>query len=149
MSNPESDYGLFQRGLRDLVSGGRATKFASVGFVGTAVDFVVLFVLVEFWTVQIEGAKIVGGEAAILVMFVVNEYWTFSEHGRNGYRPLLRRLVTSNLVRASGILVATVILSVLVRTFNVPYLLANAIGIACGFFVNFSAECHYTWRVHR
>lgn len=134
--------------LRSLVSGGRLLRFASVGLLGTAVDFSVLVALVELRDVPIELAKVAGAETAIIVMFALNERWTFSQWGANGIRPLCRRFGTSNVVRLGGLIVATVVLSTLVRLFGVPYLLANAIGIGCGFVVNFLAESYFTWSVH-
>ena len=134
--------------LRSLVSGGRLVRFGTVGFVGTMVDFAVLITLVERWELPLELAKVIAVEAAILVMFVLNDRWTFSQWGKDGYRSLLARLGTSNAVRLGGLSVATVVLSLLVRLFGVSYLLANAVGIACGFVVNFLAESYFTWSVH-
>lgn len=135
--------------VRAVVSSGRLLRFASVGLVGTTVDFSVLIALVELWDVRLELAKVTGAELAILVMFTLNERWTFSEWGKAGYRSLLGRLLTSNLVRLAGITVATIVLSLLVRFVGVPYLLANLVGIGFGFVVNFSAESLVTWRVHK
>ena len=149
MSNSGSLFRLLRERVALMLSGDRVIQFAIVGIVGTIVDFGILFALVEFGDYHLEVAKILGGEAAILVMFVVNEYWTFSDLGKSGYRAFCRRFITSNLVRTTGILVATGILSLLVRLFGLPYLLANVIGVGCGFFVNFFAESYFTWRVHR
>jgi len=132
-----------------MASSGRLLRFATVGLVGTTVDFAILIALVERHGFPPELAKLVGAETAIIVMFVVNERWTFSEWGRTGLRPLLRRLFTSNLVRTGGLVVSTTVLTLLVYYASVQYLLANAAGIACGFVVNFLAESYFTWRVHR
>jgi len=139
---------MIQARLRSLVSGGRLVQFATVGLVGTTIDFAVLITLVERWELPLELAKVIAVEAAILVMFVLNDRWTFSQWGKDGYRVLLQRLGTSNAVRLGGLTVATVVLSALVRLFGVPYLVANALGIACGFVVNFLAESYFTWSVH-
>jgi len=80
-------------------------------------------------------------------MFALNESWTFSEWGEPDYRSVLRRLGSSNVVRLGGLAVATVVLSLLVRLLAIPYLLANTVGIACGFSVNFLAESYFTWSV--
>ncbi|MCL9814886.1 GtrA family protein [Natranaeroarchaeum aerophilus] len=148
MSGGGSTIDILQARLRSLASGGRLVRFATVGLVGTTIDFAVLISLVEHWELPLELAKIIAVEAAILVMFVLNDRWTFSQWGRDGYRSLLARLATSNAVRLGGLTVATVVLSALVRVFGVPYLLANAVGIACGFVVNFLAESYFTWSVH-
>lgn len=147
MAGGDSRIGMLQARLRSLVTSGRLLRFASVGLVGTAVDFAILVSLVEFWGLWLELSKIISAETAILVMFALNESWTFSEWGDSGYRSVVRRLGTSNLVRLGGISVATIVLSLLVRLSAIPYLLANAVGIACGFSVNFLAESYFTWSV--
>jgi len=136
-----------QARCRSLVSSGRLVRFASVGLLGAAVDFAVLVSLVEFWGLRLELGKIVSAETAILVMFALNESWTFSEWGEPDYRSVLRRLGSSNVVRLGGLAVATVVLSLLVRLLAIPYLLANTVGIACGFSVNFLTESYFTWSV--
>jgi len=145
----ESTMRILQNQIRAMLSSGRLLRFATVGLVGTTVDFAILIALVELHEFPPEIAKLVGAEAAIIVMFLVNEHWTFSEWGRSGIRPLLRRLLTSNFVRTGGLVVATSVLSLLVYYGDVQYLLANAVGTACGFVVNFLAESYFTWRVHR
>lgn len=137
-----------QRRLRAILVGERLWQFAVVGVLGTACDTAVLFALYEFRGLPLEVAKVVGAEVAIVLMFLLNEHWTFSGIGAAGWTSLLRRLLTSNLVRAGGITVAVVVLSLLVRWFGIPYLIANLIGIGCGFVVNFTAESLLTWRVH-
>ena len=145
----ESSLEIVQGRIRAMVNSGRLVQFAAVGFAGTTVDFALLYLLVEFHGYSPAAGKLVGAEAAIIVMFVVNERWTFSEWGRTGLRPTVRRLLTSNLVRTGGLVVATTVLVLLVRYADLSYLPANAIGIACGFVVNFLAESYFTWRVHR
>ncbi len=140
---------ILQNRVRAMINSGRFLRFATVGLAGTTVDFTILIALVELHGVPPELAKLVGAETAIIVMFVVNEHWTFSEWGRTGYRPLLRRLLTSNLVRTGGLVVATSVLWLLVYYADVQYLVANGVGIVCGFVVNFLAESYFTWRVHR
>lgn len=138
-----------QRTLRALVQSGRLWRFAAVGVVGTACDFAVLIGLVELASFPPEAGKIVGAETAVIVMFVLNERWTFRTWGTNDRRALLRRLVTSNLVRLGGMAVAVTVLSILVRNYGFSYVLANAVGIACGFVVNYTFENLLTWRTHR
>lgn len=126
----------------------RIAKFAAVGAVGATCDYAVLIALVELWSVSLEVAKLAAAETAIVVMFAINERWTFSRWGKAGWRAVSRRLAISNWVRIGGIIVAVGCLSVLVRVFGAPYLLANAVGIGVGFVINYFAESVFTWRVH-
>jgi putative flippase GtrA len=141
--------------LRALASGVRFGQFASVGALGAVIDNAVLGALLNAG-VGPELAKLAGAEAAIVVMFLVNEHWTFAEEGATGTGAFLRRLLTSNLVRAGGVLVATVVFSLVYRSFDVSvavagfefwFLVANMTGIGVGLLVNYVAESLFTWRV--
>lgn len=130
-----------------LQSRGRLARFAVVGGLGFLVDQAILIAIVELSSIPLEGAKLVSAEGAIVVMFLANDRWTFAQWGAVSIRSQLRRLAKSNLVRVGGITVALVVLSVLVRLFGIPYPIANAIGIGCGFLVNYTFESLFTWRI--
>lgn len=135
--------------FRALLSTTRFTQFASVGLVGATVDNVALFVLVELTVLGPVFAKMIAWELAIAVIFVINERWTFATHGTMSARALGTRFLRSNLVRFAGLLVALSILWILYDQFGVWYLTANIVGMAIGFFVNYTCESLYTWKVHR
>ncbi|WP_049895341.1 GtrA family protein [Halopiger xanaduensis] len=135
--------------LRALLSTARFSLFAGVGLVGATVDLLVLFLLVELTPFGPTPAKVVSWELSIVVIFVINEWWTFANYGRMGPRAIGKRFLRSNAVRFAGFLVTLGVLVGLVRWFGVWYLAANAIGLAVGFFVNYTCESLYTWRVHR
>ncbi|GAB3681267.1 GtrA family protein [Salinarchaeum chitinilyticum] len=135
--------------LRDTLKFHRLWQFMAVGAVGTACDFAVLIGLVELFSTSPVLAKVVSAETAIVVMFAINERWTFASWGANDVVSILRRLGTSNLVRLGGLAVATVVLAVLTTQYDVSYVLANAVGIAAGFIVNYTMENLFTWQTHR
>ncbi|WP_049996911.1 GtrA family protein [Halococcus sediminicola] len=148
--------GLYAR-FAAITSTVRFGQFVSIGVLGAICENVVLLGLVEGVGVTPELAKLVGAEASIVVMFAANERWTFADAGRTGVRWLIRRFLTSNLVRAGGVLVGTVVFSALLRWVDVSLsvagielwlLAANVIGIAVGLVVNYVAESLFTWRVH-
>jgi len=141
--------------IRALLSGVRFGQFASVGAVGAVCDNAVLGTLLGLGVAP-EPAKFAGAETAIIVMFLINERWTFAEEGAAGPGPLLRRFLTSNLVRAGGVLVATAVFSQVYRNFDVTlalfgvdlwFLAANLVGILAGMVVNYVAESLFTWQV--
>ena len=134
--------------LLALASVTRFGQFASVGFVGATVDNGVLFLLVEGTPMGPVAAKIISWELAIITIFFINERWTFATYGSSGANSVGRRLLRSNLVRFGGFLVALTVLAILVYGFDVWYLAANVVGIAVGFFVNYTCESLYTWKVH-
>lgn len=135
--------------LRGLIADARFGRFLSVGAVGAVVDNAALVAAVELLGVAPVAAKAASAEAAIVVMFALNERWTFADFGRRSPLAVVRRFLTSNVVRAGGALVALAVLFVLHDLANVWYLLANLIGIGVGFLVNYAAESLITWRVRR
>lgn len=135
--------------LRALLSTSRFTLFAGVGVVGATVDNVGLFLLVELTVLGPVVAKVFSWEFSIMVIFAVNERWTFSSYGDGGIRALGWRFLRSNAVRFAGFLVTLGVLTALVRWFGVWYVAANVIGIGVGFFVNYTCESLYTWKVHQ
>ncbi|MDR9380136.1 MAG: GtrA family protein [Natronomonas sp.] len=135
----------------------RFGRFASVGAVGAVCDNAVLLTLTTIGVLP-ELAKFAGIETAIAVMFVLNERWTFSDAGRAGLVPTLRRLATSNVVRIGGITVQLVVFSLVYRRLHVDVsafgidlwlLVASGAGIGLGMFVNYVTESLITWRIHR
>lgn len=132
-----------------LVSEERFSRFLVVGLAGFLIDQTVLTALIEVASAPLEVAKLASAETAIIVMFFINDRWTFAAWGEESHRSVVSRLVRSNLVRIGGILVATAVLSILVRGAGMPYLAANAVGIGCGFIVNYTFETLFTWRVGR
>lgn len=140
-----------------LLSGIRFSQFASVGLFGATVDTGTILILTTEFGIHRGIAKLVGAELAIVAMFLINDFWTFADEGSTGIIALTRRLLKSNLVRAGGVAVATIVF-VLVSSFDVRLpiggealwlTIANAIGIAAGFTVNYVAESLFTWRVGR
>lgn len=140
-----------------ILSGVRFGKFVSVGTLGALCDNAVLALGLALGVTP-ELAKLAGAEVAILVMFGFNERWTFENEGEHGPKPLARRLLTSNVVRLGGVLVATLVFSFLYRYADVQiiiagrdlwFLVANGCGILAGLFVNYALESTLTWRVYR
>ncbi|ADD06058.1 GtrA family protein [Natrialba magadii ATCC 43099] len=132
-----------------LLSTSRFSQFASVGLVGATVDNAGLITLVELTGLDPVIAKVISWELSIIVIFLLNEYWTFAGHGKRSVSAFGRRFLRSNAVRFGGFLVTLTVLAVLVNWYDVNYVLANVIGIGIGFFVNYTCESLYTWKVHR
>jgi putative flippase GtrA len=148
--------GLYTR-FAAMTSAVRFGQFVSIGVLGAICENIVLLGLVEALAVTPEIAKLVGAETSIIVMFAANERWTFADEGKSGLRWLVRRFLTSNLVRAGGVVVGTAVFSALIRWTDITLLLAgidfwllgaNAIGLAAALLVNYVAESLFTWRVH-
>lgn len=140
--------GLLGRIPEGLLSPKRLGQFGAVGLLGMSVDTAILGLLFQGAGVPIWLAKLVGAEVSIVVMFFSNEWWTFGDAGRHpGGWGVLRRLLRSNVVRAGGIAVATVVLVAGYEFLGIWWPVANVIGIVCGFVFNYVLESLYTWRV--
>lgn len=142
--------------LRALASSGRVGRFVSVGVVGFVSDITTSTALRELGILP-ELAALVGIEVAVVVMFLLNDNWTFAGEGANGLRATLRRLATSNLVRAGGIAVQLAVfvgvyrllfVDVQVAGIDAWFVVGRVIGIGAGMAVNYIAESLLTWRVH-
>ncbi|WP_144902398.1 GtrA family protein [Halobellus captivus] len=140
-----------------LASGVRFGKFASVGAIGAVFDMTTTTALIVGFGVLGEYAKLVGAEVAIVVMFAINERWTFSELGKPGRIPTLKRFLRSNLVRSGGLAVQFLIVrglrqldvSVHLFGFDLWQLIPIPIAIGASMFLNYVAESLLTWRVTR
>jgi putative flippase GtrA len=135
--------------VRRLAAPNRIAQFVAVGTVGASVDVALLALFHGVLGIPLVPGKLASAEISFLVMFVINERWTFSEFGKQTVEARIRRLVRSNAVRLGGLLTATVVLVAVYRATGVWYLVANVVGIAVGFVVNYSLESLFTWRVHR
>lgn len=143
-----SDYATTEQ-VNGLVSLGRITQYAAVGTVGASVDMALLGLFHGLAGMPLVIGKLLSAELSFLLMFVINEFWTFAEYGETDFRAQLRRLVRSNTVRLGGLVTATAVLVVLTETTELWYMIANAVGIGTGFFVNYSFESLFTWQVHQ
>jgi putative flippase GtrA len=131
-----------------LVQAERVGQFITTGAVGVGVELVVLAALVETAVTGRFVGGVVGKEAAVFVMFALNEVWTFSDSGRPGLVALVRRLLLSNVARATGNGVALAVYTILYLWLGVWYLLAAVVGIVAGFLFNYLLEGLWTWESH-
>lgn len=122
----------------------RTLKFSATSVAGLVIENILLVLLVEAFTTPLIAAKLIGAEASIAAMFILNNRFTYSGSPGN----ILTRFLKSNLVRAGGVVIGTVVLKIGV-TLDIWYLLANIIGICVGFFFNYGLETAYTWKEHR
>ncbi|ELZ58743.1 MULTISPECIES: GtrA family protein [unclassified Haloferax] len=141
--------------LSALVSGTRFGKFASVGAVGAVFDLSLSSLLIVFFGVANELAKLAGAELAIVVMFVINDRWTFAGAGSDLLAAKVRRFVKSNLVRSGGLLVQVLVvralgevpLSIPVAGIDLWELIPLPLAIGASMLLNYVAESLFTWRI--
>lgn len=114
-------------------------RFGVVGAIGTAVNLGVLELLHGQLGLGFTRSSAIATEVAIIGNYLGNELWTF--HHR---KVSLRRLVQFNLTMLVGAAVQVGSATLLERF--MPYLLAQALGIAIGSGLNFAFNFGLTWR---
>jgi len=145
--------------VRELLSGVRFGKFASVGAIGAVFDTTTFVVLDQFVGLPTAVANAIGIEVAILVMFAINDNWTFAGEGKSADGWLGRRLLRSHLVRAGGSSLQWGILVLVLEVYGIYYAVSVASvdlwpiavkggAIAIAMFVNYVFESLFTWRIH-
>jgi dolichol-phosphate mannosyltransferase len=122
----------------------RVFKFGIVGLSGIVVNLGILFLLVEFFSLNKDLASPIAIEIAILNNFLWNDVWTFrSVENRNASR--WHRLGAFNLVSIGGAVINYGIFLALTSWFAVYYLVAQLVGILVGFAWNFLVNRRLTW----
>jgi len=123
----------------------RLFKFMLVGASGIVVNEGLLYVFTEYAGIFYLVSSVIAIQAAILNNFVWNHIWTFYDRRRTKVS-ILYRLGKFELVSISGTLTNILVLYLAVTFLGIQYLLANLLGIAAGFVVNFTANNIWTWR---
>lgn len=114
-------------------------RFGVVGLIGTVVNLVVLELLHGQIGMGFTRSSAIATEVAIVGNYLGNEMWTF--HHREFS---LRRLVQFNLTMLVGAAVQVAAATILKE--YIPYLVAQALGIAIGSGLNFAFNFGWTWR---
>lgn len=119
-------------------------KWCLVGFVNSALDFTVYYLLTrftEFWSVRLVLAAVASFVCGMLSSFVLNSLWTF-RHDLAGWRARLPKFL---LVAFGGMAWNAVILSMLLDI-GVHDLVGKVITTVCVTGWNFTMQKHWTFR---
>lgn len=131
-----------RRGVRQLI------KFGVVGTIGAIVDFGTLFVLKEFFGLNLYVANTISVSAAICSNFLWNSLWTF----RGSYRGRRRhRFLPFVIVSVIGLGINQVILYVTheftgLEGLQYGYLVAKVAATIVVMMWNFAANKYWTFR---
>src|ERR1700730_18542591 len=96
-------------------------RFSSVSLIGTAIDFLVLWVLVHYTGMSVVPANLIASEASIINSFVWNNAWAFRSRPVMGSLP--RRFAAFNLMYAGGLVLSLALIWVLSTLFGARYYL--------------------------
>ncbi|MDD1693140.1 MAG: GtrA family protein, partial [Methanoregula sp.] len=109
-------------------------------------NLVLLFLLVEYASINKDLASPVAIELAILNNFIWNDLWTFRTGENRKYSSRWHRLAAFNIVSAGGAVINYGIFLLLTAWFGVYYITAQFIGILLGFVWNFMVNRRVTWK---
>jgi len=118
-------------------------KFAVVGFTGTLVHLIVLFVLTEYFGVYYIVSSIFAFIFAVTNNFILNKIWTFNKtsRGRN-----IERYISFFIIAIIAFFVNLSILYFLTEYFGVYYMFSQLIAIAFSLWINFIGNRLLTFR---
>lgn len=119
----------------------RVLKFVTVGLSGVLVNLGSLWLLVTFFNFPKLYSAVFAIELSIINNFILNDFWTFKDRRSGNFFYRLIKFHGSAL----GPLI-NYIVYVLLLLFGVNYLVADAIGIVCGFIANYLLSEFIVWR---
>lgn len=134
--------------LRGLVIGPmaqRLRRFVAVGVFAAGVQMVLLWLLVDGFSLNYLVAATVAIELTILLSYVLNNAWTFRDSRNTGPVAFLSGLLKTNVVRGTAIPIQIVVLFALVEWQQVMYLLSNAVAIFVSGLYRYALDARWTW----
>lgn len=120
-------------------------RFIAVGGLGFIVNFLSLALLFDLLKLPIIVAQVAGAELAVLSTFMGNNFWAFRGHD---HIPLVRKLLRFHASAATGILVNSLVVVLLVQLLHVYYGLALAAGSAGGLVCNYVLYRRFVFKTH-
>ncbi|MFC1686328.1 GtrA family protein [Patescibacteria group bacterium] len=117
-------------------------KFCVVGTVGTAIDFGILYILVEYSNTWYLLAATISFVVAVINNYIFNKIWTFEDRDSSFVKQFAQFLVVSVVGLGLNIL----ILYVLVEFAGMWYILAKVLATGVVLIWNFFANKYWTFR---
>ncbi len=108
-------------------------KYIVIGFLGTGLDFLLLYSLVEYFHLNYVLAAICSVAIVIGLSFTLNKYWTFANYEKKYFSQLGKYVFSHSFAYGLNLL----ILVILVEIFGLWYLLAKVFATAISAIVNF------------
>ena len=117
-------------------------KFCVVGVIGTAIDFGLLYLLVEFGHVYYLLAATISFIAAVINNYLLNKIWTFQDKNRNFFKQFVQFLIVSLV----GLGLNLLLLYLLVQYAHLWYILAKVLATGVVLIWNFIANKFWTFK---
>lgn len=124
-------------------------KFALVGGTGTVLNLSLFFLLVDLGRLGHTTGAVVCFVVAVTWNYLLNHLWTF-QHQIVGEKPSLTRYIQFIVVSLAGLAVNIGALNLTLAFFHPAYkVFAQAVGIGCGTFVNYTGSNFFAFRKKR
>jgi len=120
-------------------------RFCTVGAMGTLVNLLVLYLLVEFAKIWYMASAVAAFLAAATNNYAWNKIWTFKDE-TSGKLKVVRQYTTFLTASTMALAVNLAVLYALVQILQTYYLLAQLIGILCAVAINFKLSKSYVFR---
>jgi putative flippase GtrA len=118
---------------------GRILKFAGVGVTGVIINTSMLYLLSRWAGLPLVAASAVAVELAAISNYLLNDTWTFASRS-----PSLRKFAKFNTAALAGLVLNVLSVWVLTRL-GLYFLVADLIGIAAAFTVNYAFSVRWVW----
>jgi dolichol-phosphate mannosyltransferase len=118
-------------------------KFAVVGFTGTLIHLLVLFVLTEFFGIYYIISSIIAFFFAVTNNFFLNKLWTF---GYKDNRKFFMKYSQFLIISILALVVNVFILFTFTEFFKIYYLFSQIIAILFSLWINFFGNKIWTFR---
>lgn len=113
----------------------QAIKFLVVGGINTAIDFIVLYILVYFG-MPASNAKLISYPCGVINSYFMNRSWTFKQKQKKSVLEVIKFIVV-NIV-AYGVNAG--IFNICITTFALNMFIANCVATAFSLVVNFAGN---------
>jgi len=108
-------------------------KYVCVGFLGTALDFSILYSLVEYGHLYYLLAAVISVGIVLWISFTFNKYWTFGNFEKKYFQQFFKYFISHLIALA----VSLAILALLVEIFHFWYLFAKVFATVAAAITNF------------
>lgn len=108
-------------------------KYLVVGFTGTAADFALLYVFVQYFHIFYLLAAFFSIAIVLWYSFTLNKYWTFENKEKKYFPQFLKYVIAHSIALGINLL----ILAILVQFFHLWYLFAKVFATAAAAIANF------------
>ncbi|HLC38913.1 MAG TPA: GtrA family protein [Patescibacteria group bacterium] len=113
-------------------------KYIMVGGLATLLDFIFLYILVEFVHLHYLLAAIISIVVIVWISFSLNKFWTFANSEKKYFQQFIKYIISHSV----GLAINLLILASLVQFFHLWYLFAKI-------FATFAAAVTNFWLVKR